>query len=140
MQVIAFSSSRPGPDGELQNFERLSATLSSQFARLHVEQIGPAILGALEEVGRAIDVEACALIEFTAGAISAVHTWPTGDAAFGLAACPPRWLLDRLARREVVTIPDGEQPAGAGERRGTRRNGAGSVCPSWWPSRWSARW
>ena len=127
MQVIAFSSSRPGHDGELQNFERLSATLSSQFARLHVEQIGPAILGALEEVGRAIDVEACALIEFTEGAISAVHAWPTGEAAFGLATCPPRWLMDRLARREVVSIPDGEQPAGAGDeaRHAAERSGLG---------------
>ena len=44
MQVIAFSSSRPGPEGELQQFERLTATLSSQFARLHVEEIGTATL------------------------------------------------------------------------------------------------
>ena len=44
MQVIAFSSSRPGPEGELQRFDRLTATLSSQFARLHAEEIGTATL------------------------------------------------------------------------------------------------
>ena len=74
MQVVAFSSPRSGHDGrdaELQQFERLAGTLSSQFARLHVEEIAPAILGALEQVGLAIDVQACALIEFTEGAIGA---------------------------------------------------------------------
>ena len=75
MQVIAFSSARSGRDGELQQFERLAATLSSQFARLHVEEIAPAIVGALEQVGVAIDVQACALIELTEGAIGA--TGPT---------------------------------------------------------------
>ena len=51
MQVVAFSSARSGHDGELQQFERLAATLSSRFARLHVEEIGPAIAGALEQTG-----------------------------------------------------------------------------------------
>ena len=82
MQVIAFSSPRSGRDGELQQFERLAATLSSQFARLHVEEIAPAIVGALEQVGVAIDVQACALIEFTEGAIGAMHTWPNAAATF----------------------------------------------------------
>ena len=105
MQVVAFSSARSGHDGELQQFERLAATLSSRFARLHVEEIGPAIVGALEQTGRAIDVDACALIEFTEGAISAMHTWPSAEATFGEAGCPPRWLVDRLTHREVVPIP-----------------------------------
>ena len=86
MQVVAFSSPRSGHDGrdaELQQFERLAGTLSSQFARLHVEEIAPAILGALEQVGLAIDVQACALIEFTEGAIGAMHTWPSAAVTFG---------------------------------------------------------
>ena len=114
MQVLAFSSSRPGHDGELHHFERLTATLSSQFARLQVEEIGPAILGALEQVAQAMDVDACALIELTEGAISAVHTWPTAEAAFGAAACPPRWLVDRLMDREVVPIPAADDVPAAG--------------------------
>ena len=67
MQVVAFSSTRLDSDEELQRFERLASTMSSQFARLHVEQIGPAIVGALEQIARVIDVEACALVELTAG-------------------------------------------------------------------------
>ena len=117
MQVIAFSSPRSGHDGrdaELQQFERLAGTLSSQFARLHVEEIAPAILGALEQVGLAIDVQACALIEFTEGAIGAMHTWPSAAATFGEAACPPRWLVERLTRREVVPIPGSEISPAAG--------------------------
>ena len=117
MQVVAFSSPRSGPDGrdaELQQFERLAGTLSSQFARLHVEEIAPAILGALEQVGLAIDVQACALIEFTEGAIGAMHTWPSAAATFGEAACPPRWLVERLTRREVVPIPGSEISPAAG--------------------------
>jgi formate hydrogenlyase transcriptional activator len=123
MQVIAFSSSRPGSDAELQQFERLASTLSSQFARLHVEQIGNAILGALDQVRRVIDADSCALIEFTEGAVSAVHGWPTGDAGCGLTTCPPRWLLDRLIQREVVPIPHVERgPNGDREAGHTEEN------------------
>ena len=114
MQVVAFSSARSGHDGELQQFERLAATLSSRFARLHVEEIAPAIVGALEQTGRAIDVDACALIEFTEGAIGAMHTWPSAEATFGEAGCPPRWLVDKLTRREVVAIPGIEGAPRAG--------------------------
>ena len=114
MQVVAFSSARSGHDGELQQFERLAATLSSRFARLHVEEIAPAIVGALEQTGRAIDVDACALIEFTEGAIGAMHTWPSAEATFGEAGCPPRWLVDKLTHREVVAIPAIEDAPDAG--------------------------
>ncbi len=108
MQVVAFSSTRLDSDEELQRFERLASTMSSQFARLHVEQIGPAIVGALEQIARVIDVETCALVELTqAQAITAVHAWPADGAAFGPDGPDghvPRWLLDRLARCEVVPV------------------------------------
>jgi formate hydrogenlyase transcriptional activator len=123
MQVIAFTS-HPQPDEELHQFERLAATLSSQFARLHVEEIASAIVDALESVGTAVDVDACALIEFTdAQAVSAVHTWPTGEATFGESGCPPRWLLDRLTRREVVPIPIGDSPSSDASRPINERAG-----------------
>ena len=112
------------------------ATLSSQFARLHVEEIAPAILGALEQVGLAIDVQACALIEFTEGAIGAMHTWPSAAATFGEAACPPRWLVERLTHREVVPIPGSEIAPAAG-RDGVIRVWAYRW---WWRSRSSVRW
>ncbi len=109
MQVISFSSGRPGPDEELQRFERLAASLSSQFAQLHVEQISAAVAGALEQIGQTIDVDACALIEFgDLNAISAVHVWPTAEATFGLAGCPPRRLVERLSQREVVEMSAGK--------------------------------
>src|SRR5688572_8664282 len=104
MQVIAFSPPRTGPDGELQQFERLAATLSSQFTRLHVEDVGSAIVGALNQVGEATAADACSLIEFSAGAIGAVHAWPAEERTFGEPACPPRWLLDRLLQGDVVPI------------------------------------
>ena len=142
MQVIAIPSSRPGRHEELQQFERLAARLSSQFARLHVEEIASAIAGALEQVGAAISVDAAALIEFSEGeAVSAVHMWPSAEAAFGAAGCPPRWLLERLAQREVVLIAGREDvPAGDAKRPVIGRTGRGWACRSSWRSRSSARW
>ena len=103
MQLLAFSSSHSGSTGELHQFERLTGALSSQFVRLHVEEVAPAIAGALEQIAQAFDVASCTLIEFSAApAVSAVHSWPGGDSA------PPpqlpRWLLDRLLQNEVVHI------------------------------------
>ena len=95
MQAVARSS--PARRDEMQRFELLAATLSSQFARLHVEEISPAILGALELVGRAADVDACALIEFSEGeSVNAVRAWPNAEAAFGNGGWPPPSLVDRL--------------------------------------------
>jgi transcriptional regulator with GAF, ATPase, and Fis domain len=108
MPLIAFAPSYPGQDIELPQFERLAATLSSRFARLHVEEIAPAIAGALEEIGRAVGVDACTLVEFAAAdAISAVHGWPSEPASMHPAASglpAPRWMLNRLARNEVVPV------------------------------------
>ncbi len=123
MQVIAMPSARPGRHEELQQFERLAARLSSQFAQLHVDEIALAIAGALEQVGAAISVDAAALIEFSEGeAVSAVHMWPSAEAAFGAAGCPPRWLLERLAQREVVLIAGGADLP-PGEREMARHRG-----------------
>jgi formate hydrogenlyase transcriptional activator len=108
MQLIAFSPTHPGPDLELQQFERLTATLSSRFVRLHVEEIAPAIVGSLEQMARATDVDGSALLEFAEGsAIREVFNWPSGQTTFdplGFHGCPPQWLRDRLARHEVVTV------------------------------------
>ena len=103
MQALARSS--PARPEEMQRFELLVATLSSQFARLHVEEISPAILGALERVGRAADVDACALIEFSDGeSVNAVRAWPNAEAAFGNGGWPPPSLVDRLVRGEAAPV------------------------------------
>ncbi len=107
MQVIASSRSPVGPDHELRHFERLAPTLSSQFARLHVEQIVPSITGTLEQIAGAIDVEVSVLAEFAdAGGISIVHRWPQHGEVDppGFDEYLPRWLVDRLARHEVVPV------------------------------------
>ncbi len=129
MQLLTLSSSRPRSGGELPEFERLAGTLSSRFARLQVEEVGPAIEGALQEMARAIVVEGTALIEFgEGGTASEVHTWPIGVPPISGGdppVCLPRWLVDRLARREVVTVSRIEDvPV-------EERDGA------WWSDGWS---
>jgi formate hydrogenlyase transcriptional activator len=125
MTVVAFSPAASGHELELPQFERLAATLSSRFARLHVEDVAPAIAGALEQIGRPLGVEVCNLVEFAdGGAISAVHTW-RDDAvpcrSVNAGTPPPRWMLDRLARNEVVGVarpvdlPAEERQAASGQ-------------------------
>ena len=98
MQLLTLSSSRPRSGGELPEFEMLAGTLSSRFARLQVEEVGPAIEGALQEMARAIVVEGTALIEFgEGGTASEVHTWPIGVPPISGGdppVCLPRWLVD----------------------------------------------
>src|SRR5262245_22784187 len=108
MQAVALSSSPTEPAVDLQPFERLAATVSSRFARMHIDEIGPALAGALEQLARAVDVDASALVEFAEnGSVSATHTWPDGGTAFGPMGSPggpPQWLVDRLARHELVAV------------------------------------
>jgi formate hydrogenlyase transcriptional activator len=115
MKVVAFTRPQAGADDGLRQFERLAATLSSHFARLHVEQIGAAVAGALEQTAQAIGVTACALVEFGDGeAVSAVHVWPSAQVTFGVPGCPPRPLLERLRQREVLTIAAADFQPGLG--------------------------
>jgi formate hydrogenlyase transcriptional activator len=107
MQAIASSWSPAGPDQQLRQFERLAAMLSSQFAGLHVEQIVPSIIGALERVAGAIDVDGSVLVDFAEdGVVGGVHRWPLRNEAGPLDSegSPPRWLTDRLARHELVRV------------------------------------
>jgi transcriptional regulator with GAF, ATPase, and Fis domain len=108
MQIITFSPSHSGSDDDIRRLERLAASLSSQFARLHVEEIEPSIVGVLDQAGSALGVDACVLVEFAeGGAISAVHRWPQGPDVGPTDShgyLLPRSLLDRLARREVLMV------------------------------------
>jgi len=108
MQVIAFSPARSGSNDELQQFERLTVTLSSRFTRLEAVDIASAIVSALEQVARAIDVDSCALYEFgDGGIVSAIHAWSSGGTPSGLTdpnSSPTKRLLERLWRNEVVAV------------------------------------
>ena len=96
MQVLTLSSSRPRSSGELPQFERLAGTLSSRFARLHVEEVGPAIEGALQEMARAIVVEGSALARVRRRA---------GDPRRAYLA--DRWLRRSAGRLRRRTFPGG---------------------------------
>ena len=115
MQAVAPSYPRRERDGQLQRFERLTAALSSQFARLRVGEIEPALAGALEQIAREAGADAASLVEFAdAQAVRAVHTWPVADTAPDpLISTPglPDWLLDRLRRGELVTSRIADRPA-----------------------------
>ncbi|HET7218867.1 MAG TPA: sigma 54-interacting transcriptional regulator [Vicinamibacterales bacterium] len=108
MQVIAFPPTALTPDDELQHFERAIVTLSSRFARLNAGEIGPAIVGALEQVAQSLHVDASALVEFADGSrVSALHVWPA-SVADDLRPAP--WMTDRLLRNEVVAVSPSEDP------------------------------
>jgi formate hydrogenlyase transcriptional activator len=101
MQVIAFPPTPLTPDDELQQFERALVTLSSRFARVNAEEIGPAIVGALEQVAQALRVDAAALVEFADGPrVSHVHVWPSSVPADDLHPSPG--MIESLLRNGVL--------------------------------------
>jgi formate hydrogenlyase transcriptional activator len=112
MQVMASSFSDSTWQREPHRFERLTAALSSQFARLHVEEIVPSIAGALDQVTAAIEVDNAVLIEFSEdGTVGEVHRAVQADERMpGSHGYPPRWLLDRLAGHELVALSDIDDP------------------------------
>ena len=112
MQVMTSSFSDSTWQREPHRFERLTAALSSQFARLHVEEIVPSIAGALDQVTAAIEVDNAVLIEFSEdGTVGEVHRAVQADERMpGSHGYPPRWLLDRLAGHELVALSDIDPP------------------------------
>ena len=107
MTMIAFSSTAAHRDHE-RPLDSLAATLSSRFVRLHAHEIAPALVGALEELTRAISADACSLVEFGEDrGVTATLTWPDSDpkiGPLGRMGGLPQWLLDRLHRQEVVAV------------------------------------
>jgi formate hydrogenlyase transcriptional activator len=108
MSVTAFSNSRttPGIDTQLQEFERLTVTLSGRLTRLALEEIAPAIVSALAQVGRVMAVDSCRLIEFADGGVVAREYAAAGvddpPGAPNQASPVAGWLVDRLVRGELV--------------------------------------
>ena len=76
MALVAFASPLRGAlDDELHQFERIATSLSSRFTALALDDLDEAIAASLEEVGRTLGVEACALVELGEPAGTVVQSW-----------------------------------------------------------------
>ena len=117
MATIAFSTSRSGPDEDLQPFERLAVTLSSSFSSLQPDEVEGSVGSALEGIGTTFNVDECTLITYRdRGCAAVVRSWampphmPCTDE--DLASMP--WLVQRLARNTVVAVtPTAQVPYAA---------------------------
>jgi hypothetical protein len=113
MSVLSLSSSRPLPDAELELITQLAVTLSTQMTRVHFEELEPAIAAALRLVAEATRVEACQLIEFTElGTPQRAHVptrRPSTNDAQAETPVPDDWVIERLARGELVVISRPEE-------------------------------
>jgi len=107
MSVVKMSSPRSQSDTEFDRIAQLAITLSGQLARVHLDEIAPAITRALDDIAQDTGADGCHLIEFTpAGTVARRHAPSQPAAPDGQAemAPPDDWLVERLARGEIVTI------------------------------------
>jgi transcriptional regulator with GAF, ATPase, and Fis domain len=132
MALIAFSPTRSNAQEELHAFERLLADLSSSFATVEARDAQTAVARALGEIGMALGLDACTLVEFPANQrVSLVHAWaapphqPCRDE--DLASIP--WVLQRLSRNAVIALtPEMDLPQAAAEDRSyAQRTGMASL-------------
>jgi formate hydrogenlyase transcriptional activator len=108
MSVLNMSSSRTLPEADLEQLAQLAVALSRRLTRVLPEDMAPAIAGALAQIAAAIHPDTCQLLEFgESGGVTRIHALPGGPD--GAAQAPEAWLVERLARGEVVDIsrPDG---------------------------------
>ena len=111
MPVLSMSSSRVVPEADLDELAQLAMRFSRRLTRVHLEEIGPAIAEALNQIAAATGVDACRLVELTeSGSVAHVHS-PTSDASEGQQQRPVSegWLIERLARGELVAISRPEE-------------------------------
>ena len=132
MSVVAIWPKRIVPETELQQFEQFAVALSGRLSRLHVDDAGPAIVEALDQIAAAMCAAACQLIEFTeTGSVARCHLPSPANAHDGpnQMAMPEEWLVQRLARGEMVTIsrPADLPPDATIARDQARRSGGYSV-------------
>jgi len=121
MSVVKLPSSSPLPEPEADRIGQLALTLSGQLARVQLEDLAPAISGALDGIAQTTGIECCQLVEFTAaGGVARVYqpTAPIEADERSASPLPGDWLVACLARAEVVNIsrPD-ELPREAVARR-----------------------
>jgi formate hydrogenlyase transcriptional activator len=126
-------SSRPLPDSELEHITQLAVTLSGHLTRVHFDEIAPAIAEALQRVASATRIEACQLIEFSElGTVARAHL-PTrtanADGGPHQTPLPDNWLIERLARGELVAIarPEDLPRDATAAREQLRQAGGGAV-------------
>jgi formate hydrogenlyase transcriptional activator len=127
MSGSAIASSRPAPSGTLELLDRLAATMSANLTRVRLDAADSAIATALEQIAATAGVASCRLVEFTAaGDIAREHQ--TAEAHAGESR-RGSWLTDRVAKGEIVVVPEPEEyPHDLMAARGrTRRFGACSV-------------
>jgi hypothetical protein len=128
------SCRRRGPlPRELEQIVQLAVILSSRLTRLHLDDPSSTIAEALDQIASVTRVDGCQLLEFSdSGTVARTHV-PIGcmrptDAA-PRNQMPDAWLVERLARGELVTISQlDDLPREATEARvQARRTGACSV-------------
>jgi formate hydrogenlyase transcriptional activator len=112
MALAAASSPQSFLEDQLHRCASLVMQLSSQFSRLNVEQIGPAIAGALEELGRTSGADHCCLIEFDdTGLVRAQRAWSNAAIQappIELTAHAVPWLVHQLSLNEPVIVAHAE--------------------------------
>ncbi len=94
------------PESDLEQFERLAASISSRFVRLQVEEIAPALTATLEQIAAALAVGSCVLLEFDdRGRVSGRHAASRSlSAVDGAPTTEPPWLIDWLLGQEDVMV------------------------------------
>jgi formate hydrogenlyase transcriptional activator len=106
MSVLSISSSRTVPEEEIEQIIQLAVTLSGQLTRASMEEVGPAIAGALQSICDATRVVACQLVEFGESGTVARTFQPTSMLHRTEQAPPPvpePWLVARLSGGELVS-------------------------------------
>ena len=96
---------------QLEHIVQLAVTLSGRLTRVRPEEIAPAIAETLDQVAADACADSCQLIEFTGGgAVARVHGPTTVDASrVRNQPAVDEWLIERLARGELVTISRPEE-------------------------------
>jgi transcriptional regulator with GAF, ATPase, and Fis domain len=130
MALIAFTTGRFHAQEELQPLERLMVSLSSAFNALDVNDTDARVARALEDIGTLFGVDECTLVALAEHGVSLVHSWaapshtPCCDEDLGRMP----WLVQRLARNEVVSVtPEMDLPhAAAFDRAHARQSGIGA--------------
>ena len=96
MSVLNMTTSRPFPETELEQISQLAVTLSGRLMRVPLDDIGPAIAEALQQVAAATCADGCQLVEFSElGAVAQTYL-PTA-AASGDCSRTQMPVLERLA-------------------------------------------
>src|SRR5829696_1875907 len=110
MSVVNISSSRVLPEADVEQLAQLAVTLSRRLTRVLPEDMAPSMDDALAQIAAAVRVERCQLLEFSeCGTLERAHTVTAPGIARGGAedeetAPAEAWLLERLARSEIVNI------------------------------------